>query len=525
MPTYEITSPDGRKFRVTAPDGASQEQVLAYARENIKPGKSAAELGAEDTAAEYGPVGAAIVAAGRTGDRIWQGLKQLPLQGMAAIGNQNAQVKLSEMDKNEAQKTAAYAALERARPVATTVGSIAPLVAAPMLGAGLPGMAASAAIPGLIEYGTPEERLQRGLTGAAGGAAGSALVKGANRLLRPVEAVPDAARRAAIDSAKRIGYEVPVGQQTGSRVLQAVEQQTAKNPFSGGGAQAVNDANQAAVNRAYAKAIGENATSITDDVLSAAQKRIGSQFDTIAARNTVDVSQGSLFNSLVKLDAEQRALGSFADDSVKALVDKGLDLAARGKVDGTTYQVIRSALGKKAESAFNGGNSELGLALKQVQRSLDDAANASISAADRKAWEVARSQWSALKIGSKRNNAIEGGNVSPARLSSKVDKQRGNVPQELRDIASIGETFKPLPDSGTASNAVFQALLSGGAGLLGPGALATSIAAPVLTQKFLRSKAGQRYLSEGLANLSPSTRRLLEVSGSGLLAAPASIYQ
>lgn len=30
MPQYEITSPDGRKFRVTAPDGASKQEVLDY---------------------------------------------------------------------------------------------------------------------------------------------------------------------------------------------------------------------------------------------------------------------------------------------------------------------------------------------------------------------------------------------------------------------------------------------------------------------------------------------------------------
>lgn len=39
MASYEITSPEGQKFRVTAPDGASQDQVLAYARQNF--GKAA----------------------------------------------------------------------------------------------------------------------------------------------------------------------------------------------------------------------------------------------------------------------------------------------------------------------------------------------------------------------------------------------------------------------------------------------------------------------------------------------------
>lgn len=36
MATFEITSPDGRKFQVTAPEGASQEEVLQYAQANMK---------------------------------------------------------------------------------------------------------------------------------------------------------------------------------------------------------------------------------------------------------------------------------------------------------------------------------------------------------------------------------------------------------------------------------------------------------------------------------------------------------
>lgn len=34
---YEVTAPDGRKLRVTAPEGATQEQVLAYAQQNYAP--------------------------------------------------------------------------------------------------------------------------------------------------------------------------------------------------------------------------------------------------------------------------------------------------------------------------------------------------------------------------------------------------------------------------------------------------------------------------------------------------------
>ena len=35
MPTFLITAPDGRKLRVAAPEGAAQEQALAYAQERL----------------------------------------------------------------------------------------------------------------------------------------------------------------------------------------------------------------------------------------------------------------------------------------------------------------------------------------------------------------------------------------------------------------------------------------------------------------------------------------------------------
>ena len=37
MPRYEISAPDGRKFEITAPEGATQEEVLAYAQSNFGP--------------------------------------------------------------------------------------------------------------------------------------------------------------------------------------------------------------------------------------------------------------------------------------------------------------------------------------------------------------------------------------------------------------------------------------------------------------------------------------------------------
>src|SRR5947209_14697922 len=50
MPKYQITSPEGKTFEITAPEGASQDEVLAYAKANFSPKSdpSAAEQVASD---------------------------------------------------------------------------------------------------------------------------------------------------------------------------------------------------------------------------------------------------------------------------------------------------------------------------------------------------------------------------------------------------------------------------------------------------------------------------------------------
>jgi hypothetical protein len=70
MPDYDITAPDGRKFRISAPDGASQDQVLAYAKDQFAkmPAKEAPGMASRlATAAVQGLPGGPVAIAGSLG--------------------------------------------------------------------------------------------------------------------------------------------------------------------------------------------------------------------------------------------------------------------------------------------------------------------------------------------------------------------------------------------------------------------------------------------------------------------------
>lgn len=111
-----------------------------------------------------------LIAAGRTFDRIGKGAQQMYY---GATGNEKAQADLKARAEAD---DAAYEPLRKARPFATGVGEALPLMALPgagakTLGANIVRMGAAGALPGLMEYGTVSERLERGAKGAALGAA------------------------------------------------------------------------------------------------------------------------------------------------------------------------------------------------------------------------------------------------------------------------------------------------------------------------------------------------------------------
>lgn len=480
---------------------------------------------AQPEAEDPGALMSAVIGAGRTGDKLWQGLKQAVLGVPAMMGSESAKQSLADMAAQQKSADEVYDKLAEKRPVATMIGEAAPLVAAPMLASGVGGAALSAAVPGLVSYGTAGEKLQQGAMGAAGGALGALAGKGVSALLQPTRNAAARAPEAALAAAKRMGYTPTAGQESGARALQLLEQQAAKNPISAGTAQKFNLRNQQAVNRAAAQAIGESGDSITEDMMAAAAKRLGGEFEGAFAGTTIPVKESvGKYADLMAKSAKNA--GEFADPQIVSLAERAAAVAERGAITGEEYQAMRSALTTIKREAAARGAGQVKASAMGIIKALDDAAEKVVPPEQMAAFAKTRAQYAAMKTLEKKG-AIKGGNVDPAIVRNVLQSgdrsafARGAIPGEMADIAAIGNAFRPLPDSGTAGNTVAQLLLSGGAGLLGPQALATTVAAPWLGGKALFSDAGRRYLTRGLMDVSPELERRLMQSGAGLLGLPA----
>lgn len=486
---------------VEFPDGMSEADITKAIRASMPQTQPASP------ATEAGPMDAFMIGAGRTADKMIQGVRQVYNK---ATGDEAT---LAKMAADEAEKDRLYKPLQDARPVATALGQALPALAIPAggatAGAFIGRSALAGAAPGLLSYGSGEDRLKAGALGAAGGAIGGAGGLAATRLLQPAGAAGAGLSDDALMAADRLGVKLTAGQRTQNPAMVNFENYLAKSPGSSGAMQRQAEAAQKALNSGAARAMGQKGDDLSEGLFSAAKQGIGSEFQRLQSITAPNVGDDFL-NALAKIDADNAARGSFRSKSIDGLVEKGIDLAAQGKLTGKAYKEIRTVLTNDADAAFKAGDATLGQALKTIRGSLDDAAKASLPEAEQKAWDTTRAQWAAYKTLTK-SNVAEGGNVSAARVAASLRRggdqfRTGALTGDLADIGRLGEAVKGSanPNSGQLA----QQMLYGNP-LTGIPMMAGNKAA----QSVYTSPLFQRYLSGGLLNVGATGRQLIGNAG------------
>jgi hypothetical protein len=482
---------------VEFPDGMSEAEIVAALKAN-EPQQSGAELTAKSTG--FGE--AFMASAGKKTQDMLDGILQLYLK---AAGDDKA---LGGLATSVAARNAEFAPLLKERPVATGLGSALPAMAVPGAGAGYLGAMAAAALPELLSYGTAAERASKGGVAALGGAAGRAIGGGITAVLKPA-GVGVNSNAAAMEAAKRIGYKPLAGQATQNPAMLNVENYLARNPGSSGTMQAINAANQSAVNRAATSSIGQAGDDVGSGVLGAAQRELGSEFTRLQGVTSPRLG-ADFMQSLVTIETKNAALGSFRKTEVDSLIKKSLDLAASGKLSGQAYKEIHTELSAQATKAFKAGDAVEGKAVKTVREALDEAAGKSLSPADRAAWDTVRQQWGNWKTLTK-GQVAEAGNVSPARVASQLRQQgpgfrTGSTSGPLVDVGRIGEGIKSAlnPNSGNLP----QMALYGNPITGIPLSVGNFVTAKVYT-----SPIAQWYLRRGLLDIGEGGELIVKATG------------
>lgn len=365
------------------------------------------------------------------------------------------------------------------------------------------------------------------LTGLIAGAAAPAVAAGIGRAISPTAVRPE--RQVMVDALRREGVEPTAGQASGARALRWAEGQLGDLPGAGGAANRVMDQQGRAFTRAALRRAGIDAELATADVMEAGARRIGQQFETLSARNTLAMDRqfgndiGTVMREYdVVLPSQQReTINRYVQDLMSS---------PNGRLPGNVYQEARSRLSKQSD-ALRQSDPALSGALRGLRDALDNAMNRSISPGDRAAWGTARREWGHLRTleravaGAGENSAL--GYISPSQLRTAVaSKNRGSYARghgDMTELARAGEAIlRPLPNSGTASRSHMQnmitALTTGAGAVSGgiPGAIAGAMgpgmAGRVLLSGLVQGYAGNRLsqsqrsqmvrglFAEGLAN-------------------------
>lgn len=511
MPTFQITAPDGRKFKINAPAGATKEQALAYAQQKFsapaRPAYSDPEGDTYSPTEGQGFLSNFMAGAGKSVVDTGEGIKQLlgfadqskvderarldralTATGAGTLGNIAGQVAQMAVPAGAAAK------LGLAGKAVGTLGKIGQAAA----GAG--------AFAGLQPVLSGDSRLGNAAEGAAWGAVGQGVASGLGRAAAGGKAKIDPVVRDLAAKAESYGIPVSLAQLSNSRFVRGLKSVVDKLPLSG--TAKLNANQQRGFNRAVARTFGEDADQITADVASAAKRRLGKTFDALSARSNVKFDSG-LLDDLTNI-ADDAAKTGTSDNAriVGNVVDDILGKSEGGVINGKAYRQLDTSLGRLMKGTTDGDRRHY---IGQVRNALRDAMERSANPGDAKAWKAARAQYRNLKTVEDLIEKAVDGNLSPALLLNMVRTANKDFAYggggDLADLARIGQRFlkDPIPNSGTPERLMTMGAI-GGAGMIEPTALATMLATGRGLGGLLNSPASGRYMLNG----SPAMARLAQ---------------
>lgn len=565
MAKYRITGPDGGTYDVTAPDGASESDVLAYAQKNYKP--NAAQQVANDEisqdARSFGSQGSdALGGASQVALNALGGLARgagsigatilSPMDWLARkAGVRNDSV--GRTDRREAMTQAlgdmgadtnslAFNAGKLGAEIAGTAGAGGALakplqaLAASRYGSGiepvLNGVSRGLETGGFRIgelAGTSAAIPARVLTGAATGAAtagmvnpedaglgamiGGAMPAGAatvGKAPKPSSEMLDTARR-SMDA----GYVIPPSMVDPSFRNRMIEGLSGKFET----AQMAATKNQQVTDSLVRKALGmADDAPLSQEAMQAVRKQAGQTYQQLKGTGTVTADQAyikaldDISKNIKSATAAFPKLGPTnmhgkPIDEIGSLVNslKQPQFDAGGAVD--AIAVLRD----NADSAFSSGNRALGRANKAAAKALEDVLDRHLQQIG--ATDLLPAYRDARALIAKTYTAEKGlregaGHVDARALARELQKGKP-LSGDLRAVAEFGNVFnkaaQPPHLIGSPGVSVLKPLLSGGMGAVagGPAGMAAGVATNYVLPPLTRSVMFSKPYQRGLLDISP----------------------
>jgi hypothetical protein len=505
--TYEITAPDGRKFRVTGP--GTREEALAQVQASYKPRGPVQQIDVDPTKGMS------------TSDKFFAGVGKGMTDVVRGVGQAIGLVDQSEIDESKKRDAALV------NTTAGTVGNIAGTVAATaptMLIPGANTVAGSAAIGAatgaLAPVASDESRGMNTVLGGAGGAVGAAVGKVLPRVAAPITPSEPVKKLMAEGVIPTPGQAVSGGKI--GKYVNKVEQQLESLPgvgwfISNARGRAVKEMDEAAIRKALPAGTVEQIKAGREGI-----ERAGAIID-----NAYDAAYAAIRKSVKGDEAFSTALGKIPkaegidlppslQDRFESLLKDRVGARLENGANAETVREIHNSLGalaRRYRSSADPDQRALGLAFAEAKKEFRDMVSRQSGGEFKQALDALDNKYSALLAVEKASGytGSKEGIFSAEALQRASKKSSGEMKSFAQNAADVlGRT---VPDSGTAGRVLLPLGVAGGNEYLGGpdwvtgAALGAAAGAPLYSRMgaryMLGDIAGQRATSDAIKRLSP----------------------
>lgn len=496
------------------PDGTDKAVIRSTVQRVVagrgSPGAApAAEIPAPTMGNTFPSGEAALLAAGRRGDKMAAGAKQAGLgakviaEDFLGFDTKPDLQRMSQIEPEQAENDRLFRPVQKKFPMATAVGDALPAVGIPV---GQTTALARILAPALgfgamdaMEPGDAKERGKRGGLGFLSGLAGGTVGEIAARVVQPVRNVASGTQqRAAQEAAAKVNARLLPSQIADSPTLAGFEDMLAQSPGGRGPMADFMDAQRAAVTKHAASAIDDQAERLTKEDFAGAATKISDDYNRLKQGVTLPVT-ADVVDAVTAAEERLRKGSTQGKEQALAMLTELKDrLYATKALPGDEYSAWTTSIGTAARQSEN---RDVATALNGVKEAMNAAARGPKAAE----WKAVDKRNASLETLIRPNVVNETtGQVNPRALAAVLKNDfgksfmTGKLEGPLVDAAEFGRSVPQLREGSQTFGRTESDTLLGIAK-----ALMKYPAAKALT-----SEAAGDYLAKGLM-ADPKASRLI----------------